>query len=158
MAVKRDVTQHLQLERQFQQAQKLESIGRLAGGVAHDFNNILTVINGYSDFLITALDQTDPLWSSADEIRKAGQRAASLTKQLLAFSRKQVIEPKIMDVNTTIRESEQMLQRLIGEDIILGTRLDPFLGQVMADPEQVHQVIMNLVINARDALPDGGKT
>jgi len=156
VAVKRDVTQHLQLERQFQQAQKLESIGRLAGGVAHDFNNILTVINGYSDFLITALDRTDPLWSSADEIRKAAERAASLTKQLLAFSRKQVIEPKTMDVNTTIRDSEQMLQRLIGEDITLATRLDPFLGQVLADPEQVYQVVMNLVVNARDAMPDGG--
>jgi PAS domain S-box-containing protein len=157
VAVKRDVTQHIQLERQFQQAQKLESIGRLAGGVAHDFNNILTIINGYSDFLITALDRTDPLWSSADEIRKAAERAASLTKQLLAFSRKQVIEPKILDVNTTIRDSEQMLQRLLGEDIMLATRLDPFLGQVMADPEQVHQVIMNLAVNARDAMPDGGK-
>jgi len=156
VAVKRDVTQQLQLERQFQQAQKLESIGRLAGGVAHDFNNILTVINGYSDFLLTALDRTDPLWSNADEIRKASERATSLTKQLLAFSRKQVIEPKTMDVNTTIRDSEQMLQRLIGEDITLTTRLDPFLGQVLADPEQVHQVIMNLIINARDAMPEGG--
>jgi len=129
----------------------------LAGGVAHDFNNLLTVINGYSDFLITGLDRTDPLWSSADEIRKAGERAASLTKQLLAFSRKQVIEPKTLDVNTILRDSEQMLQRLIGEEITLTTRLDPFLGQVMADPEQVHQVIMNLVVNARDAMPHGGR-
>jgi two-component system cell cycle sensor histidine kinase/response regulator CckA len=157
VAVKRDVTQHLQLERQFQQAQKLESIGRLAGGVAHDFNNILTIINGYSEFLLTALDRTDPLWSYADEIRKASEHAASVTKQLLAFSRKQIIEPKTLDVNTTIRDFEQMLQRLIGEDITLITRLDPFLGQVLADPEQVHQVIVNLVINARDAMPDGGR-
>ena len=157
VAVKRDVTQHLQLQRELQQAQKLESIGRLAGGVAHDFNNLLTVINGYCDFINSSLDRTDPIWSSVAEIRKSGERAASLTKQLLAFSRKQVIEPKTLDVNTTIRDSEQMLQRLIGEDIALATRLDPFLGQVMADPEQVHQVIMNLVINARDAMPDGGR-
>ena len=157
VAVKRDVTQHLQLERELHQAQKLESIGRLAGGVAHDFNNILTIINGYSDFIISELDRSDPMWGNIEEIRKAGGRAASLTKQLLAFSRKQVIEPKTLDVNTIIRDSEQMLQRLIGEDITLATRLDPFLGQVMADPEQVHQVIMNLIVNARDAMPDGGR-
>jgi len=157
VAVKRDVTHHLELERQFQQAQKLESIGRLAGGVAHDFNNILTIISGYANLVLTALNRTDPLWSYAEEIRKASERAASLTKQLLAFSRKQVIEPKTMDVNTTIRDSEQMLQRLIGEDITLATRLDPFLGQVTADPEQLYQVIMNLIVNARDAMPDGGR-
>jgi two-component system, cell cycle sensor histidine kinase and response regulator CckA len=151
-----DITERLHLENQLRQAQKLESIGRLAGGVAHDFNNLLTVINGYSDFLTTGLDRTSPLWFSANEIRKAGERAASLTKQLLAFSRKQVIEPKRLDLNTTIRDSERMLQRLIGEDIALVTRLDPTLGQVMADPEQVHQVMMNLVVNARDAMPDGG--
>lgn len=160
----RDVTERKQaeaaqakLEEQLRQAQKLESIGRLAGGVAHDFNNLLTVINGYADFLLADLDPNDPLWSSADEIRKAGERAASLTKQLLAFSRKQIIEPKALDLNTTIRDSERMLQRLIGEDVMLTTTLDPSLGQVMADPEQVHQVIMNLVVNARDAMPDGGR-
>jgi PAS domain S-box-containing protein len=160
----RDVTERKQaeaaqakLEEQLRQAQKLESIGRLAGGVAHDFNNLLTVINGYADFLLADLDPTDPLWSSADEIRKAGERAASLTKQLLAFSRKQIIEPKALDLNTTIRDSERMLQRLIGEDVMLTTTLDTSLGRVMADPEQVHQVIMNLVVNARDAMPDGGR-
>ncbi len=157
VAVKRDVTEQLQLERQFLQAQKLQSVGRLAGGVAHDFNNLLTVINGYADFLLADLDRTGPLWSSADEIRKAGERAASLTRQLLTFSRKQIIEPKTLDLNTTIRESERMLQRLIGEDVTLTTTLDPSLGQVMADPEQIHQVIMNLVVNARDAMPDGGR-
>ncbi len=157
VAVKRDVTERLQLERQFLQAQKLQSVGRLAGGVAHDFNNLLTVINGYADFLLAGLDPTDPLRSSADEIRNAGERAASLTKQLLAFSRKQIIEPKSLDLNTTIRDSERMLERLIGENIEFATSLDPFLGQVMADPEQVHQVIMNLVVNARDAMPDGGR-
>jgi len=157
VAVKRDVTERLQLESQLRQAQKLESIGRLAGGVAHDFNNLLTVINGYAEVLLADLDRTDPLWSSIDEIRKAGDRAAGLTKQLLAFSRKQIIEPKALDLNSTIRESERMLQRLIGEDIVLAAELDPLLGPVMADPEQVHQVIMNLVVNARDAMPDGGR-
>ena len=152
-----DVTERLQLERQLLQAQKLESVGRLAGGVAHDFSNLLTVINGYADFLVTCLDRQDRLWSSADEIRKAGERAASLTKQLLALSRKQVIEPKVLDLNATIREAERILERIIGEDIRLATRLDPSLGQVMADPEQIHQVMMNVVVNARDAMPDGGK-
>jgi two-component system, cell cycle sensor histidine kinase and response regulator CckA len=144
------------LEEQLRQAQKIESIGRLAGGVAHDFNNLLTVINGYSDFLLERLNATDPLRSHAEEIRKAGERAASLTRQLLAFSRKQVIEPKIMDLNTTIRQSAPMLQRLIGEDIDLETYLDESLGQVLADPDQFYQVIMNLAVNARDAMPDGG--
>jgi len=157
VAIKRDVTERLQLEDQLRQAQKLESIGRLAGGVAHDFNNLLTIINGYADVLLADLGRTDPSRSSIDEIRKAGERAASLTKQLLAFSRKQIIEPMALDLNTTIRDSERMLQRLISEDIVLTAELDPLLGQVMADAEQVHQVIMNLVVNARDAMPDGGK-
>jgi CheY-like chemotaxis protein len=125
--------------------------------VAHDFNNLLTVINGYADFITARLDPQDPLRSSADEIRKAGERAASLTQQLLALSRKQIIEPKPLNLNTTIRDSHQMLQRLIGEDIELTTKLDPSLGHVMADPHQVHQILMNLVVNARDAMPDGGK-
>ena len=156
VAVKRDVTERLQLEDQLRQAQKLESIGRLAGGVAHDFNNLLTVINGYSDFLLKRLQAPDPLRAYATEIREAGKRAASLTKQLLAFSRKQVIEPKVLDLNAIIRESATMLQRLIGDDIVLETHLDSSLGQVMADPDQIHQVIMNLAVNARDAMPDGG--
>lgn len=125
--------------------------------MAHDFNNLLTVINGYGDLLLNRLKAPDPLWSYAEAMRNAGERAASLTKQLLAFSRKQVIEPRILDLNTTIRESVPMLQRLIGEDIVLETHLDDSLGQVMADPDQIHQVIMNLVVNARDAMPDGGK-
>jgi two-component system cell cycle sensor histidine kinase/response regulator CckA len=156
VAVKRDITERLQLERQFLQAQKLESVGRLAGGVAHDFNNLLTIINGYADFVATSLGSNDPLWSSTNEIRKAGERAAGLTKQLLAFSRKQIFEPKILDLNATIRDFERMLERLIGETIRLTTTLDPLLGQVLADPEQIHQVLMNLVVNARDAMPDGG--
>jgi len=156
VAVKRDVTDRLHLEDQLRQAQKLESIGRLAGGVAHDFNNLLTVINGYSGFLLKRLKAGDPLRAYAEQITIAGERAASLTKQLLAFSRKQVIEPTVLDVNAIIRESTVMLRRLIGDDIVLETHLDSSLGQVMADPDQIHQIIMNLAVNARDAMPDGG--
>jgi len=152
-----DVSERIRLENEVRQAQKLESVGRLAGGVAHDFNNLLTVINGYSDFLLKQLKTSDPLRSYAEQIRNAGDRAASLTKQLLAFSRKQIIEPRVLDLNATIRESTPMLQRLIGEDMVLETHLFAPLGQVMADPDQIHQVIMNLVVNARDAMPDGGK-
>jgi signal transduction histidine kinase/CheY-like chemotaxis protein len=157
VALKRDVSERIQLENQFRQAQKLESVGRLAGGVAHDFNNLLTIINGYSDLLAEQLQQYDPLWPYADEIRKAGERAAGLTRQLLAFSRKQVIELKPLDLNAIVNDAHRMLQRVIGEDIELLTVLDPHVGRVMADPVQIHQVIMNLVVNARDAMPDGGK-
>jgi two-component system cell cycle sensor histidine kinase/response regulator CckA len=145
------------LEEQLRQAQKLESVGRLAGGVAHDFNNLLTVINGYSDFLVSGLNDTDPLRQYAEQIKEAGERAAILTRQLLAFSRKQVIQPRAVDLNRKVRVSAPMLERLIGEDIELETHLDGSLGAVMADPEQIQQVIMNLVVNARDAMPDGGK-
>ena len=157
VAIKHDVTERLQLEDQFRQAQKLESVGRLAGGMAHDFNNLLTVINGYSDLCLKRLKSPDPLRPYMREIQKAGERAAGLTKQLLAFSRKQVIEPRVLDLNATIRESAPMLRPLIGEDIALTTRLDGSLGQVMADPDQIHQIIMNLAVNARDAMPDGGE-
>jgi PAS domain S-box-containing protein len=144
-------------EGELRQAQKLESIGRLAGGVAHDFNNLLTVINGYSGFLLSSLDVSDRLRPFAEAIGNAGERAASLTKQLLAFSRKQVIEPRLLNLNTTIRDAMSLLQRLIGEDIAFTARLDARLEQVMADPDQIHQVLMNLVVNARDAMPDGGR-
>jgi two-component system cell cycle sensor histidine kinase/response regulator CckA len=157
VAIKRDVSERIQLENQFRQAQKLESVGRLAGGVAHDFNNLLTVINGYSGLLMEELQPPDPLWPYADEIRKAGERAAALTRQLLAFSRKQVIEVKAVDLNAIVKDAERMLRRLIGEDVELRTNLDPLLGVLMADPDQLHQVIMNLVVNARDAMPEGGK-
>jgi two-component system cell cycle sensor histidine kinase/response regulator CckA len=152
-----DITARLKLESQLRQSQKLESVGRLAGGVAHDFNNLLTVISGYSGFVLKALRPQDPLYPHVQEIKKAAERAASLTKQLLTFSRKQVIEPKPLDVNAIVNDAERMLERLIGEDIELSTALDPMAGLVMADPDQVHQVIMNLVVNARDAMPDGGK-
>jgi len=152
-----DITERLQLENQLRQAQKLETVGRLAGGVAHDFNNLLTVINGYSGMLLDKLKVFDPLHPYALEINNAGERAASLTKQLLAFSRKQLIEPRVFDLNTTIRQSAPMLQRLIGEDIVLETHLHDSLGQVLADPDQIHLVIMNLAVNARDAMPAGGR-
>src|SRR4029453_2565892 len=121
------------------QAQKLESIGRLAGGVAHDFNNLLTVINGYSDLVYRQLPEPDIKRSHVDEIRKAGARAAELTQQLLVFSRKQVGRPRPLNLNSVVEESEKMLRRLLGEDVQLITRLDPSLGLVMAHPGQVHQ-------------------
>ena len=152
-----DITERLQLESQLRQAQKLESLGRLAGGVAHDFNNLLTIINGYSDLMLKALDAHSPLHSQASEINKAGERAAGLTRQLLSFSRKQVIEARALNVNAIVNETERMLRRLIGEDIEFVTSLDPLVGQIMADPSQIHQVIINLVVNARDAMPNGGK-
>jgi signal transduction histidine kinase/ActR/RegA family two-component response regulator len=143
-------------QERYMQAQKMESVGRLAGGVAHDFNNLLTVINGYSDLLFQQLPDSDPRRAEADEIRKAGARAADLTRQLLAFGRKQVGRPRSLNLNSVVVESENMLRRLLGEDVQLITRLEPSLGLVMADPGHVHQVLMNLAVNARDAMPDGG--
>jgi nitrogen-specific signal transduction histidine kinase/CheY-like chemotaxis protein len=152
-----DITERLRLESQFRQAQKLESVGRLAGGLAHDFNNLLTIINGYGDSVLKGLRSSDPLYPYAQEIKRAGEHAASLTNQLLTFSRIQVNQPRPVEINTIVNDAERMLQRLIGEDIELVTTLDPLLGQVMADSDQIHQVIMNLVVNARDAMPEGGK-
>ncbi len=143
-------------QERYMQAQKLEGIGRLAGGVAHDFNNLLTVINGYSDLVYHQLPEPDPKRSQVDEIRKAGARAAELTQQLLAFGRKQVGRPRPLNLNSVVEESEKMLRRLLCEDVQLITRLDPSLGLVTADPGHVHQVLMNLAVNARDAMPDGG--
>jgi two-component system, cell cycle sensor histidine kinase and response regulator CckA len=152
-----DITERVRLENELRQAQKLESIGRLAGGVAHDFNNLLTVINGFSSIALEALGQNDPLRMHLREINQAGERAAALTKQLLAFSRKQLIQPRALDLNRTITEFAPILQRLIGEDIALETNLHQSTGQILADPDQIHQVIMNLALNARDAMPDGGR-
>ena len=147
-----------QLEAQLAHASKLESIGRLAGGVAHDFNNLLTVINGYSDLLLM---QTKPgmesFHSRLEEIRRAGSRAAELTHQLLVFSRKQVSQPRPIDLNELLLENREMIQRLLGEDVALITHLAPDLGRVTADPGQMHQVLMNLAANARDAMPHGGQ-
>ena len=152
-----DVTEHRALKEQYLQAQKLESIGRLAGGVAHDFNNLLTVINGYADILLGRLTQDARLRGFCEQIRQAGCRASGLTQQLLAFSRKQVSQPKPLDLNALIAESEDMFRRLLGEDIELVTILQPRLGKVMADSGQLHQLLMNLAVNARDAMPEGGR-
>ena len=154
---KLNVAEREQLEEQLRQAQKMEAVGRLAGGIAHDFNNLLTVINGYSDLLLRQLSPEDPTRLKIEEIKRAGERAAALTHQLLAFSRKQVLQPKVLDLNAVVADVAKMLQRLIGEDIELVLSLNAALGQVEADPGQIEQVLMNLVVNARDAMPNGGR-
>jgi len=153
----RDITERKQLEERLRQSQKMEAVGKLAGGVAHDFNNILTTITGYSDLVLSRLNESDPLFKDVFEIRKAGERATSLTRQLLAFSRRQVLQPKVIRVNRVIAEMDRMLQRLIGEDIDLVTVLDAQLGCIKVDPGQIEQVVLNLAINARDAMPNGGR-
>lgn len=145
-----------QSEKQFRQAQKMEAVGRLAGGIAHDFNNLLTVIMGYSHVLSAELGPAHPLQEKIQETQKAGERAAMLIRQLLAFSRKQPLEPKVLSLNAVISNLEGMLQRLIGADIRLSIVLDPVNGQVRADQAQLEQVLMNLVVNARDAMANGG--
>ena len=152
-----DITERKKLEEQFLQSQKVEAVGRLAGGVAHDFNNMMTVVIGYSEFLLSRLKEGEAEYNSMEEIMKAGQRAASLTRQLLAFSRKQVLQPHVLDLNALITDLEKMLRRLIGEDVELHLSLDSELGSVRADPSQIDQIIMNLAVNARDAMPRGGK-
>ncbi|HXQ25410.1 MAG TPA: PAS domain S-box protein [Candidatus Acidoferrales bacterium] len=152
-----DITEQRLLERQLRVAQKMEAIGRLSGGIAHDFNNLLGVIIGYSQVLKHKLGAGNGLFEHAEEIEKAGQSAASLTRQLLAFSRQQVLAPAVMNLNSLLSDMGKMLPRLIGEDIELALRLDPGLGRVKADQSQVEQVLMNLAVNARDALPQGGK-
>jgi PAS domain S-box-containing protein len=155
--VHRDVTQQLLLEEQYRQAQKMEAIGRLTGGIAHDFNNLLTAINGYAELTQMRLPPDSPLQSLVDNILQSGQRAANLIRQLLAFSRKQVIELKILDLKDIVAELYKLLKRIISEDIELITTLAPDLWPVKADPAQIEQVIVNLAVNARDAMPDGGK-
>ena len=157
LAILQDITEQKSLEKQLRQAQKMEAIGQLSGGIAHDFNNLLSVIIGYSEIIEESLPTSDPRHNKCGQIRKAGQSAASLTRQLLAFSRQQVLEPKILDVNSIVLNVEKMLQRLIGEHIDLRTALDPALGRVKADQGQMEQVIINLVVNARDAMPQGGR-
>jgi two-component system, cell cycle sensor histidine kinase and response regulator CckA len=152
-----DITDRKQLEEQLRQAQKMEAVGRLAGGIAHDFNNLLMVIQGYGDLLVERLPSEDPLRRNAEQIQMAAQRASSLTRQLLAFSRKQMLAPKILNVQSVVADMEKILRRLIGEDIQLETSSAPDLGLVKADRSQIEQVILNLAVNARDAMPQGGR-
>ena len=156
IAIKRDISHELELEVQYRQTQKIDSIGRLAGGVAHDFNNILAVICGHTDLALAQLSSDAPLRSNLECIQESADRAANLTRQLLAFSRRQVIEPRRINLNELIVNLNKMLRRLIGEDIKLVTQTAPDLGQIKADPGQIEQVLLNLVVNARDAMPDGG--
>jgi PAS domain S-box-containing protein len=144
-------------EEKLRQSQKMEAVGRLAGGVAHDFNNVLTVIDGYSHLMLKKFDAKNPLRQNAEEIQKASERAAALTRQLLAFSRKQVLQPRVLDLTEVVAGMDKMLRRLIGEDIELRTVSDIGLGKVKADPGQIEQVVLNLAVNARDAMPRGGK-
>jgi PAS domain S-box-containing protein len=152
-----DVTERRLLEDQFRQSQKMEAVGRLAGGVAHDFNNLLTVINGYGELLLGSLPENDPTRDLIAEIVAAGERATGLTRQLLAFSRKAIIEPRVLDLRTVVTDVERMLGRIVGEDIELAFATDPDVGAVNVDPGQIEQVILNLVVNARDAMPKGGR-
>jgi two-component system cell cycle sensor histidine kinase/response regulator CckA len=157
IGVKEEITERKRLEQQLIQARKMEAIGRLAGGIAHDFNNLLTVITGYSDLLSSRLPPGSPERVELDEIRKAGEKAASLTSQLLAFSRKQLLRAVPMNLNDCVGNVLKMLDRLIGENVELATALEPRLGLVRADPTQMEQVILNLAVNARDAMPEGGR-
>ena len=151
-----DITEYKKLEDQFRQSQKMESIGQLAGGIAHDFNNLLTVISGYSDLLLSDLDRDDARWEDIEEIRKAGKRAAELTRQLLAFSRRQILDIHIINLNDIVRNLNKMLNRLIREDIKIVTVFDENLESILADPGQMEQILINLTVNARDAMPDRG--
>jgi two-component system, cell cycle sensor histidine kinase and response regulator CckA len=152
-----DITEQTSLQEQLHLSQKLEAVGRLAGGVAHDFNNLLMVIQGNTDLLLLNVSEGDPAQGDLREIRAACERAAALTRQLLAFSRRQVLQPEVVDLNASLREMEKMLLRIIGEDVRLVTRLDPAAGRVLVDPGQIEQVVMNLALNARDAMPRGGE-
>ena len=152
-----DISERKQLEQQLRQAQKMEAVGQLAGGIAHDFNNLLAVIIGYSEILGERLGKDDPLKPKAEQITKAGKGAAALTRQLLAFSRRQVLEPVVLDLNSVVADTSKMLRRLIGEHIELVTTAASELGRVKADRGQIEQIVMNLAVNARDAMPHGGK-
>jgi signal transduction histidine kinase len=157
VATARDITERQRLQEQLRQAQKMESIGRLAGGIAHDFNNLLTAISGYAELMLMDFDaDAVPTRDSAEQIARAAGRAASLTGQLLAFSRKQVLRPQVIDLNEVVGGMATMLARMLGEDVVLSTAFDSELGPTLADPTQVEQVVLNLALNARDAMPNGG--
>jgi two-component system, cell cycle sensor histidine kinase and response regulator CckA len=156
LGVATDITARKQLEDQFRQAHKMEAVGRLAGGVAHDFNNVLTVIRAQTEFLLADLPADDPRRAEVLEIQSAADRAAAFTRQLLAFSRRQLLQPEVLELNEVITGMEMMVRRLVGEDVVLLTKLEPQIPRVWADPGQLQQVIMNLVVNARDAMPRGG--
>jgi signal transduction histidine kinase len=151
------VTERRRLEDQLRQAAKLEAVGRLAAGVAHDFNNLLTAITGFTELVLLDLQRTDLNNAHLNEVLKAAERASELTAQLLAFGRKSIVAPRVLDLNSMIVDTEKMLCRLIGADIDLVTRLGHGLGKVRSDPGHLHQVIVNLAVNARDAMPDGGQ-
>ncbi len=157
LGITRDITEMHQLEAQFRQAQKMEAVGRLAGGVAHDFNNILGIIMGYSDIALGEITPDTAVRKYLAQIKKASHRAALLTRQLLAFSRQQVAFPRILDLNAVVQNVTTMLLRLVGEDIEIEFRPDPLIGSIKSDPGQIEQILMNLVVNARDAMPTGGK-
>jgi two-component system, cell cycle sensor histidine kinase and response regulator CckA len=152
-----DITERRVLENQFRQAQKMEAVGRLAGGVAHDFNNLLMVISGYAEVLLEHTRRNDPLYPKIEAIHQATDRATTLTRQLLAFSRKQLLELKVVDLNLIVEDIKRLLRPLIGENIELQTQLAPDLGRTRADAGQIEQVLMNLVVNSKDAMPNGGK-
>jgi two-component system, cell cycle sensor histidine kinase and response regulator CckA len=156
-SILRDVSERKRLEKQLWASQKMEAVGQLAGGIAHDFNNILTIILGYTKLASESIDTHHPVFRDLTGIRKAVERASSLTRQLLAFSRRQVLRPTVLHLNGVVNDLDKLLKRLIGENIVLVTDLDPNAGMVKADQGQVEQVLMNLVINARDAMPDGGR-
>jgi two-component system, cell cycle sensor histidine kinase and response regulator CckA len=156
LVIPTDVSERLRLEEQLRQAQKMEAVGRLAGGVAHDFNNVLTAVLGYAELALLKVADNDPLHQDLEEIRAAGERAAALTRQLLTFSRKQVVAAQVLDVGAVVNEASKLLARLIGEDVQLETRVEPGVARVKADRGQLEQVLMNLCVNAREAMPRGG--
>ncbi|HEY0706462.1 MAG TPA: ATP-binding protein, partial [Polyangia bacterium] len=152
-----DLTERKRIDEQLRQSQKMDAIGNLAGGVAHDFNNLLTAINGYSQILVQSLDPEHPHHGFAQSIQTAGERAAGLTRKLLAFSRKETMQVRDVDLNELVSDMEGMLRRLIEEEAQLVTRLEPGVAMISADPSEVEQILVNLVLNARDAMPEGGR-
>lgn len=155
--LRRDMAERQELEEQLRQSQKMEAVGQLAGGIAHDFNNLLTVIHGYTDFALDHLEPSHPSQEYLAEIRRAGERAETLTRQLLAFSRQQMLDPRVLNLNDIISDTKKLLERLIGENIDLTTSLDPAVGLVRVDSVQIEQLLLNLAVNARDAMPRGGR-